>query len=75
MTARPFTTPLERVRALADRRLTAAELDAYIEAPLSEDERNEALALSEWFCRRYATVLDRWRWNDRSYRAARAWRR
>jgi hypothetical protein len=40
-------------------RLTAEEFDAYVEAPMSDDERREILRLIEWFRRRYPRPLDR----------------
>lgn len=75
MTA-PFVPPtreqLERVRALAERRLTAAELDAYVHAPWADGEREGTRELIDWFVRRYPTPLERLRAARRAYRRARA---
>jgi hypothetical protein len=56
-----MTTKGERIRSLAERRLSAAEFDAYVHAPMSADEREELLSLIRWFKRRYPTVGDRLR--------------
>ncbi len=60
----PFLTPpspeaLERVRQLAERRLSAEEFDAYIHAPMTEEERREILESAAWFMRRYPTAGER----------------
>ena len=61
----PFVSPsadaIAHVRALADRTLTPAELDAYVNAPWGEGEREHTLELLEWFQRRYPNPLDRLR--------------
>jgi hypothetical protein len=42
----PFPVPSQeevaRIRAIAERQLTAEELRAYVEAPMSEEEREES---------------------------------
>jgi hypothetical protein len=38
-----------------ERRLSAAEVDAYHHAPISAEERREVLAQARWFRRRYPT--------------------
>ena len=53
--ALPSPEALEEVRALSDRRLSAEEFNAYVNAPMSEEERAETLAQIEWFMRRYPT--------------------
>ncbi len=72
----PFVQPsaeqLARVRALSERRLSAAELDAYVEAPWTDEEREATAELITWFTRRYPTALDRLRAARRAYRRARA---
>ena len=55
--------------ALANRRLSAAEFDAYANAAMSPDERDEILSLIAWFCRRYPTPLDRLRSSRAAYAA------
>jgi hypothetical protein len=65
---RPDPETLERVRAEAERRLSAEEFNAYVNAPMSDAEREEILGLIAWFCRRYPTPL------ARLEAARRAWR-
>ena len=57
-------SPSKARRALeqADRQVTAAEAAAYLAAPISEVEREEAVALIRWFRRRYPTGADRLRY-------------
>lgn len=59
-----------KVRALADRRLTPDEFEAYVRAPMSEDEREGTEALIAWFTRRYPSPLERLRAGRRSWRNA-----
>ena len=47
------------VREQAERRLSAVEFAAYVDAPMSEEERADNIAQREWFCRRYPTALAR----------------
>lgn len=49
------------------RRLSPSEARAYLEAPLTEAEREDARALVAWFCRRYPTPLDRLAYVRRAY--------
>jgi hypothetical protein len=58
--------------SLADRQLTSAEARAYLEAPTTEAERDEVLALAEWFRRRYPTPMERLAYVRRAYAR---WRR
>jgi hypothetical protein len=53
--------------AIANRELTAAEARAYLDAPTTEAEREEVLALAEWFQRRYPTPLERLTYVRRAY--------
>ena len=55
----PSDAALERIRQIAERRLTPEEFDAYVKAPMSEEERREILASVAWFKRRYPTPADR----------------
>ena len=48
-----------RVRAYAERRLTAEEVRAQLAVPIGEQEREEAVALIRWFRRRYPDPLSR----------------
>ena len=40
-----------RVASLVDRRVSPAELREAIERPLTDEEREQILSLSRWFCR------------------------
>jgi hypothetical protein len=55
----PSPEALARVREIAERQLTAEELDAYVHAPMSEAERQEILESIAWFTKRYPTAGDR----------------
>ncbi len=57
-----FPRPPDRIaeaRAFAERRLSPEEFEAYVGAPISDPERENALALIEWFTSRYATAAER----------------
>ena len=58
-----FTPPpleaVARVRELAVRPLSFADFDAYVNAPMSDEERAEILSLIAWFTRRYPTPAER----------------
>ena len=56
---RPSQKALDRVREIAERRLTAAEFDAYVHAPMGDAERQEILASVAWFKKRYPTPAER----------------
>ena len=56
---RPSQVVLDRLRELGERRLTAAEFDAYVHAPMSDAERQEILASIAWFKKRYPTPAER----------------
>ena len=49
----------ERIRLIAERKLTLEEFNAYVNAPMSDEERNDILASISWFKRRYPTPADR----------------
>lgn len=55
----PDAHTLARLREMAERRLTPEEFNAYVNAPMSEEERAEILAGIEWFMRRYPTPAER----------------
>jgi hypothetical protein len=65
-----LTSPdrLESFRAFAERRLTAEEFDAYVNAPMSPEEREGIRELYDWFTRRYPTPLERLAWVRRAIR-------
>jgi hypothetical protein len=52
--------------------LEPAEARAYLDAPISEAEREEVLALIRWFQRRYPTPAERLAYVRRAYAR---WRR
>jgi hypothetical protein len=56
---RPSPEALHRVREIAERELSAEELDAYVHAPMSETEREEILESVAWFRKRYPTPGER----------------
>jgi hypothetical protein len=64
----PSPAALARVRALAERRLSAAEVRAALAVPLGEAERDEARSLIRWFRRRYPTPAERLAYARRAYR-------
>lgn len=55
-----------------DRVLGPEEARAYLDAPISEAERDEVLALIRWFRRRYPTPAERLAYARRAYAR---WRR
>jgi hypothetical protein len=69
---KPFAPPspeaIARIRALAERRLSAEELRAALAVPLGEAEEEEARSLIRWFRRRYPTPADRLAYARRAYR-------
>jgi hypothetical protein len=68
----PVNEAEEQLRALADRRLSDAEWRAYVDAPISEREREEILSLVDWFRSRYPTPAERVRYARRALRNARS---
>ena len=57
--ALPDAEALAEIRALSERRLSAEEFEAYVSAPMSEEERAEILSQIDWFMRRYPTPGER----------------
>jgi hypothetical protein len=57
----------DRLRAATDRVVNAKEARDYLECPVSEDEREDVLALVRWFRRRYATPVARLAYVRRAY--------
>jgi hypothetical protein len=55
----PDAEALARVRALAERRLSPEEFEAYVRAPMSDAEREGILESIAWFMRRYPTPGER----------------
>ena len=58
---------IARLRAFADRRLTADEVRAWLGAPISEEEREDTLSLIRWFRRCYPEPADRLAYLRRAY--------
>ncbi len=75
MTVRVFRPPPpELVRELArvsERRLSMTEFEAWVRAPWTEQEREDAVALIAWFMRRYSTPAARLQAARVAYRRAR----
>lgn len=63
----PDSEALARVRAIADRRMSPQEFEAYVRAPMGDAEREEILASSAWFMRRYPTPGERLAASRRAY--------
>lgn len=65
---RPSPAVIARIRALTERRLSAAEVEAALRIPIDEAEREEIVSLITWFRRRYPTPADRLAYVRRAYR-------
>lgn len=63
---------LATIRRLVDESLSPSAARAYLEAPVSDAEREEIVSLVRWFRRRYPTGADRLAYVRR---ASRRWRR
>ncbi|KPK15081.1 MAG: hypothetical protein AMJ62_10565 [Myxococcales bacterium SG8_38] len=63
----PSGAAIEAARQLTERSLTAEAFDAYVNAPVSEGEREEALRLIRWFSKRYPTPAERLAYVRRAY--------
>lgn len=63
----PSEAALEATRRFSERILAADAFDAYVNAPVSEDEREEALRLIRWFSTRYRTPAQRLAYVRRAY--------
>ena len=55
----PPPEALQRVRDLSERELSPEEFEAYVHAPMTDDERGEILASIDWFMKRYPTPGER----------------
>ena len=64
---RPSAQTLARVKAVAERTLSADELTQALRQPVTESERAEVLSLVAWFRRRYPTPADRLAYVRRAY--------
>jgi hypothetical protein len=61
-----------RLRALAERELSAEEVKAALDQPITAEERDQVRALVAWFRRRYPTALERLAYARLAYRRWRA---
>jgi hypothetical protein len=60
-------TTRERLREMAERRLSAEEVRDASLIPISEQEREEVLSLVRWSCRRYPRPLGRLAYVRKAY--------
>jgi hypothetical protein len=65
---RPSPETRARLKALAERPLSEAAFEAYVDAPMSKEERAGIEALVTWFTRRYPTAGERLAYARRAYR-------
>ena len=63
----PSSSAVQATARFSNRRLTPEEFQAYVNAPVSEVERQEALRLIRWFKKRYPTPAERLAYAQRSY--------
>ncbi len=68
MTRVPDPGVRARVSAAAERRLSVAEVEAYLRTPVSDAEREGVRAQIRWFRRRYPTGADRLEYVRQAYR-------
>lgn len=59
---------LHEVLAFADRTLSREEFSAYVDAPITTEERDAVRALHEWFVRRFPSALERLNYSRRKVR-------
>lgn len=64
---RPSEATIDKIREWSERTLTADEVRAQLDVPVSEEERAQVLALVRWFRRRYPTGADRLRYVRTAY--------
>lgn len=55
----PSAATIAALRDVAERRLAPDEFRAWVEAPMSDREREETIELIAWFTRRYPTPAAR----------------
>lgn len=61
------SSAVQATTLFSNRRLTPEEFQAYVDAPVSEAEREEALRLIRWFRKRYPTPAERLAYVQRAY--------
>jgi hypothetical protein len=59
VTSSSDVTLRDRLHAVAERRLSSTEIDAYLRTPVSEAERETVLEQVRWFLRRHPAGADR----------------
>jgi hypothetical protein len=57
-----------RLRSIAERELSAEEVSQALAHPITNEERDQVMALVAWFRRRYPTPLERLAYARRAYR-------
>ena len=62
-----MTSKLQRIAEYHNRTLPPEESRAYLDAPITDDERENALILFRWFRRRYPTAGERLAYVRRTY--------
>ena len=65
---RPANETLKRIHELAERHLSVEEFEAYVHAPMTEQERENILESIRWFRRRYPTAGERLAATRRAYK-------
>ena len=63
---------IAKITSYYERRLGPEEVRAYLDAPVSDFEREEALGLIRWFRRRYPTPAERLAYVRRASKRSRA---
>jgi hypothetical protein len=63
----PSPEVVAQVRAFAERRLSPEEFEEYVQAPISDFEREQIDEMVTWFMRRYPTPADRLAYARRAY--------
>lgn len=56
---KPDEEAVRTLRAMSERSLSREEFEAYVNAPMSDDEAASIIELYEWFTRRYPTPMQR----------------
>ena len=55
----PSAEAVDRLRQIAERRLSAEEFDAYVHAPMTPEELQDIVTSVAWFKKRYPTPGER----------------
>lgn len=62
-----MTNKVQRIAEYHNRTLPLDEARAYLDAPITDDEREHAVTLIRWFRRRYPTAGERLAYVRRTY--------